>query len=95
MSDIEITALEPGHYGVAITEGTTTTHHRVAVPDGLATDVGAPDAEPEVLVRESVEFLLEREPASSILEEFSLNDISRYFPEYPDELRARLAPPGG
>jgi hypothetical protein len=40
--------------------------------------------------RQSVEFLLEREPASSILSEFSLDDISRYFPEYEQELARQL-----
>ncbi len=40
--------------------------------------------------RASFEFLLEREPATSILREFSLDVISRYFPGYPAEIRARL-----
>lgn len=44
----------------------------------------------ERVVRASFEFLLEREPASSILPEFSLDVIGRYFPEYEDELRRRL-----
>jgi hypothetical protein len=43
------------------------------------------------VVRESFNFLLEREPATSILREFSLYDIARYFPEFPDELRRRLS----
>jgi hypothetical protein len=42
------------------------------------------------LVRASFEFLLEREPATSILREFSLDVISRYFPGYPAEISARL-----
>jgi hypothetical protein len=41
-------------------------------------------------VRESFAFLLEREPASSILPDFSLAITSRYFPEYGDELSERL-----
>jgi hypothetical protein len=41
------------------------------------------------LVRASFEFVLEREPATSILHEFSLDLISRYFPGYPAEIRAR------
>ncbi len=52
-------------------------------------DLGA--VEPAELVRESIEFLLEREPSTSILPEFSLDEISSYFPEYTDELTARLA----
>jgi hypothetical protein len=37
-------------------------------------------------LRQSFELLLEREPASSVLSQFSLDDISRYFPEYEREL---------
>ena len=45
----------------------------------------------ETLVKESFEFLLEREPQTSILAEFPLTTISQYFPEYLDELRRRLS----
>ena len=45
---------------------------------------------PGELVRASFEFLLEREPATSILREFSLDVISQYFPGYPAQIRARL-----
>ncbi|HDZ54565.1 MAG TPA: hypothetical protein ENI19_03855 [Candidatus Nealsonbacteria bacterium] len=41
---------------------------------------------PEELVRKSFEFLLEREPKESILREFNLNVISKYFPEYEKEI---------
>jgi len=43
-------------------------------------DPGAPD--PAELVRRSFTFLLDREPASSILRSFDLDVIGRYFPEY-------------
>ena len=43
----------------------------------------APGASVEDLVLRSFEFLLEREPPSSILRTFALSDIERYFPEYP------------
>jgi hypothetical protein len=39
------------------------------------------------LVRRSFEFLLEREPNTSIMREFSLSTIERYFPEYAGEMR--------
>jgi hypothetical protein len=58
--------------------------HRVTVPASFGDD------DLERVVRVSFEFLLEREPASSILREFSLDVIGRYFPEYPDELPRRL-----
>jgi hypothetical protein len=38
-----------------------------------------------------MEFLLEREPPTSILSEFSLDVIPRYFGEYDAELRRRLS----
>ena len=37
---------------------------------------------PEDLVRRSFEFLLQREPKESILREFELSIIQRYFPEF-------------
>ena len=43
----------------------------------------APGTTPERLLEASFEFLLEREPASSILSRFALPEIERYFPEYP------------
>ena len=49
-----------------------------------------PDNDLERVVRESFEFLLEREPASSIMREFSLDVIPTYFPEYTEELPKRL-----
>jgi hypothetical protein len=35
-------------------------------------------------------FLLEREPATSVLREFALSDIQEYFDEYYDELTTRV-----
>jgi hypothetical protein len=91
MSQIEVTPLEPGAYAVRVAEGDTETHHRVTVPDELLDDLGLPDADREAVVRESFAFLLEREPATSILGEFSLDAITRYFPEYTAELPRRVA----
>jgi hypothetical protein len=90
MSQIRnITAMEPGWYGVELQEGDITTAHRVQVPDDLF-DAGLPEAEPEILVREAMAFLLDREPASAILGEFSLADIPRYFPDFTDEMATRV-----
>ena len=65
------------------------TEHVVTVPDEMLADPVL-GHDPEGLIRESFGFLLEREPASSILTRFSLDVIARYFPEYPDEIRRRL-----
>ena len=65
------------------------TQHTVLVPHDALGRL-APDAVPDRLVRASFDFLLEREPRSSILRRFELLEIARYFPEYPDEIRRRL-----
>ena len=44
----------------------------------------------EELVRSSFEFLLEREPRDSILRDFDLPMIGRYFPEYERDIGQRL-----
>lgn len=40
----------------------------------------------EELIGASFEFLLQREPPSSILPEFELSTIERYFPEFAEEV---------
>ena len=61
----------------------------VAAADLARLDPAAPD--PERLVRAAFAFLLEREPASSILRSFDLPVIGRYFPGWEDDVRERLA----
>ena len=90
MSDIEVMPLREGAFGVKVTEGEVSTDHRVTVPPAFVEDLGLGGTEPEVIVRESIAFLLEREPATSILREFSLDEIVRYFPEFTSELPRRL-----
>jgi len=41
----------------------------------------------EELIKRSFEFLLEREPKESILKNFNLKVIQRYFPEYEKTLK--------
>jgi hypothetical protein len=90
MSEIQVTPLEEGAYGVRVSEGDTVTDHRVTVPQAMLEDLGLTGADQETVVRESFAFLLEREPGTSILSEFSLDQIARYFPEYYEELPRRL-----
>lgn len=73
-------------YQVLVTQGSNTTRHEVTVtPEDVARY--APGTTPERLLEASFEFLLEREPASSILSRFALPVIERYFPEYPLVIR--------
>ncbi|MGH2686761.1 MAG: hypothetical protein ACRDJP_14950 [Actinomycetota bacterium] len=90
MSDVQVTPLEEDAYGVEVVEGNTRTSHRVTIPQTYVDGLGLGDADPGALIRASFAFLLEREPPSAILREFSLEDIERYFPEYREELPTRL-----
>ena len=74
---------------VSVTEGgrVVSTHLvSVAAADLARLDLGA--ASPDDLVRRSFAFLLEREPPSSILNQFDLMVIGRYFPEYEATIRS-------
>jgi hypothetical protein len=88
---ISISPLAPREFRVQLREGDRETNHKVTVPDRLGEGLELRDDDLERVVRESFRFLLERERATSILAQFSLSDISRYFPEYASELRRRLS----
>lgn len=91
MTAIDVTPMAPGHFGVQIEEGDITTSHEVRVHDSLLDGLGLTEADPVRVVEEAIAFLLEREPPTSILNDFALDDIARYFPEFYDELKARLS----
>ncbi len=89
MADIDVQSTNtPETFVVTVTDGGATTQHKVSVP--VRSQAGLPEnVDAERLIRSSFAFLLEREPASAILPEFSLDTITRYFPEYPDEMVKR------
>jgi len=91
MTTMRVVSMAPGEYGVEVEEGNEVTGHKVRLPQGFLDDLLLTGVDEEVIVRETIDFLLEREPATSILPEFSLSDVSRYFPEFPGELQRRLA----
>jgi hypothetical protein len=74
---------------VTVAEGGSETRHSVTVTGADLERLASPGTAPEDLVRRSFEFLLEREPKESILRQFELPVIGRYFPEYEAEIRRR------
>jgi len=68
----------------------TNTLHTVTVDPGYAVRLTGGRITSDDLVRRSFEFLLEREPNTSILRQFDLPAIARYFPEYEATIRADL-----
>ena len=91
MADISITPAAPRVFRVEVREGQGATTHQVTVPERIDETLELREDDLQRVVLESFRFLLEREPATSILRQFSLSDISRYFPEYPSELERRLS----
>jgi hypothetical protein len=87
----EMTAVGEHTYSITTGTGRGETTHEVVVPAQLLFDLGLTPDDEARLVRASFEFLLEREPSSSILRHFELDVIGRYFPEYMDTMRRRLA----
>ena len=75
---------------VVVGDDAGATQHEVLVDRETLEDI-APTATPELLVAESFAFLLEREPRESIMREFELPIIGRFFADYPDEIRRRLS----
>ena len=66
---------------------TSTTTHTVKVTDQSLTDLTDDNTTKAQLLEFSFNFLLDREPNTSILSSFDINVISKYFPDYIDEVR--------
>jgi hypothetical protein len=75
---------------VRVSEPGSTTEHEVSVSRAELERFAPGADEPQVLVRESIGYLLEREPKEAILRRFELRVIERYFPSYPSDIVRRL-----
>jgi hypothetical protein len=90
MAKIHIEAAGNSKYRVSIDDrGKTTRFTVTATPEDVARYAPA-GTTPERLIHASFEFLLAKEPASSILSSFALPVIERYFPDYPTTIRSML-----
>lgn len=86
---IEVTQIDDTTFEVRV-EGQFTTKHTVTVDPAYHAALTGGSTPVDELVRRSFEFLLEREPNTSILSQFDLRVINDYFPEYEQEIRASL-----
>ena len=82
---VTVRASGDGHVAEVTVKDRETTTHRVRVSRAERERYGEEDVAD--LVKRSFEFLLAREPNTSILREFDLSTIERYFPEYAREMR--------
>jgi formate dehydrogenase assembly factor FdhD len=87
MASIEVRTTGPGQFRVEVQEdGSSSEHHVTASPEDLERlAAGYPSAED--FVRACFGFLLAREPKEQILSRFDIAVISRYFPEFEEEIR--------
>jgi hypothetical protein len=64
------------------------TEHEVTATAAVLARVARDGETPEATLARAFAFLLDREPAQSILRRFALEDIARYFPEFWDVMNA-------
>jgi hypothetical protein len=86
MSKIKVSMLNGNTFLVEVA-GHTNTKHEVIVRTEYAASLLKPNESIASLLERSFAFLLEREPNTSILRQFDLSIISRYFPEYEHKIR--------
>ena len=88
---IHVDRSAPGHFQVTVIEGGSQTEHTVSLKAAYYEKLTKKQVPEEVLIERSFRFLLEREPKESILRQFDLPLIGRYFPDFESEIRKRLA----
>lgn len=81
MAEIQIVPEAGNAFTVTVCSRSTTTH-RVTLTDSDLARLSPAGGTKEDLIRRSFEFLLRREPNTSILASLDLPVIGRYFPEY-------------
>ena len=82
MAAITVTASNADTFQVTVEDGGSTSRHTVTCDDTAWKQFGGASASKEDLIKKSFAFLLERESKESILSQFDLPVIGRYFPEY-------------
>ena len=86
---IHVRKIDDQTFEVTVEDRTVTTH-RVTVTSEVYDDLTEGNVSIERLIEKSFEFLLQREPNTSILRRFDLPIIGRYFPEYEKTIRSML-----
>jgi hypothetical protein len=89
-SRIEVETVGDGEFLVRVIDGDGESSHRVTLNAEHYNRLTRGQIEPQELVKRSFQFLLGREPKESILGQFDLQVIARYFPEYESEIKRRL-----
>lgn len=91
MINVERLSDDPLTFRVSVREGGGETCHRVTISEGTVAQLGQGRFTPEQCIEASFRFVVDREPKESILREFDVAVIARYFPEYEAELPRYLS----
>jgi hypothetical protein len=82
---------DPLKFEVVVREGNSESRHQVTMARKTCERLTAGKHAPEHCLHAAFRFLLDREPKESILGRFDVNVISRYFPEFEQELPRYLS----
>jgi hypothetical protein len=88
---IEITEIGRLEYGVRVTEGQDTTHHRVVVPEQLLDQLLLEEEDGARLVQEAVAFFLEEEHGDALPSDLVLSELIAEYENFLPEMRNRLS----
>jgi hypothetical protein len=91
LAEIQVTRRDverpPWRFHVTVREGGSSTSHDVTVSSEDFERLGSSHGSPEDFVHACFAFLLEREAKESILAEFDVKVIGRYFPDFESRIR--------
>lgn len=82
---------DPFEFKVVVRDGEGESRHHVTMARKTYEQLTAGKHTPERCVEAAFQFLLDREPKESILQRFDVTVISRYFPEFEQELARYLS----
>ncbi len=86
---ISVSLIDANTYQVVVERDVETTHV-VRMSQEYYRELCGATVTHEWVIVQAFNFLLERESNTEILPEFDLHVINRYFPEFEDDIKARL-----
>jgi hypothetical protein len=90
MTEVRVTPMEPGAFGVEVEEGRLTTGHRFFVPESFWDERDVADVDDVAAVEAAAQFLLDREPGTAIPAEVSFEELEARYDDFVSEVRDRI-----
>ena len=85
VTSIKVQEITSGYFKVSVISEKETEHF-VTIDQDFLNHFLKYKVAPKNIIKYSFEFLLDREPNTSILKKFNIKVISSYFPEYPEAM---------